>query len=366
MRVGVVSPWRLDDPAAWSGIVRPMYEALAAATDVVPIHLDDSRHHVLDRAATRLLGAVGRGYLPGHALATSRSQAPAAEEAVRSAGVDVVLSVAASTPLAFAHLDVPVVEVSDATFGLITGYYPMFTGLHAASRRQGEVLARRTAHRAAGFLMASQWAAASLRERYGVDPARIRVAPFGPSVTADRPPAGPRPGEDLRVLFVGTDWVRKGGDAAVAAVALARESGLGCELTVVGDGAEVPHGVRRLGRVPRERMPALYAGHDVLLETARANAGGVTLTDATASGLPVVATRTGGVPSIVDDGVTGILVDPTRVVPGAAESLRRLADGDVWRAFSDAAVRRGRDVLSWNRWAETATELCAEVVAARR
>jgi glycosyltransferase involved in cell wall biosynthesis len=161
---------------------------------------------------------------------------------------------------------------------------------------------------------------------------------------------------------VARDWTRKGGDLALATVERLRDEGVSCDLTVVGDGPDLPAWVHRTGRLGREEVGPLYAAHDVLLETARANAGGVTLTDAAASGLPVVATRTGGVPSIVEDGVTGILVDPSRVVPEAVRAVSWLADPHHWSQFSDAALRRSRDELSWSRWAETAVDLCANVV----
>lgn len=359
MRIGFLTTWSVDDPAAWSGVVRPMYAALASRADVVPMRVPPTRHHVVDRAATRVLGHRGHGYLPGHGLATSRSSAAAVVEAVSAGGVDVVLSVAASAPLAYADVGVPVVEVGDATFRLLTGYYPLFTGLHASARWQGEVLGRRSARRSTAFLLTSDWAAASLTDDYGVDPSRIRVAPFGPSITSTTLPTGPRPGAPLRLLFVGSDWERKGGDRAVEVVATLRRQGVACELTVVGAGPDVPAGVTRLGHVERDRMGELYASHDVLLEPARANAGGVTLTDATASGLPVVATNTGGVPSIVDDGVTGILVDPRRPVPEAVAAVTLLAQPDTWQRVSRAARLRGADELSWARWAATAEALCA-------
>jgi glycosyltransferase involved in cell wall biosynthesis len=362
VRVGFLTPWAVDDPAAWSGVVAPMFAALGRRTDAVPIRVPPTRHHVVDRLATRLLGATGRRYLPDHGVATSRRSAPAVTRAVEDAQVDVVLSVAASTALAFADVGRPVVEVGDATFRLLAGYYPLFTGLHASARWQGEVLGRRSARRSAGFLLTSPWAAASLTHDYGVAPGRVRVAPFGPSATSPTPPAGPRAGMPLRLLFVGSDWQRKGGDRALEVMALLRARGVPCRLTVVGEGPDVPDGATRLGRVSPDRMVELYATHDVLLEPARANAGGVTLTDATASGLPVVATRTGGVPAIVDDGVTGFLVAPDRSVPESVEALARLADPGVWHLMSRAARCRGAEELSWSRWATTAAELLAEVV----
>ncbi len=361
MRVGFVTTWAIEDPDSWSGVIVPMYAALGAHADVVPVQLSAPRHHLVDRAAARLLGGRGHGYLPGHAVATSRATAAAVTRAVRDAGVDVVLSIAASTPLAYAKPGVPVIEVSDGTFRLVREYYPMYAGLHRSSLWQGEVLARRTVRQAAAFLMASEWAARSLQTDYGVAPSRIRVAPFGPSTTSSRPPTGPRPGEPLRVLFVGRDWARKGGDRALDVVAELRRTGTPCELTVVGDGPDLPTGATRIGRVARSAMGDLYAAHDVLLEPARANAGGVTLTDATASGLPVVATRTGGVPAIVDDGVTGFLADVEDPVAESVHALRRLADPELWRAVSRAARERGSEVLSWDSWAATAVELCGQV-----
>lgn len=368
MRVGFLTPWSLDDADSWSGILTPMVGALRREVDLVHVRVPEVRDHLLDRAATRLLGAVGRGYLPAHGLATSRATGPAVREAVAAARVDVVLSVAASSTLAFADLDVPVVEVSDATFRLLVGYYPMFSRLTAPARWQGEVLGRRTARRSAGFLLASDWAADSLVADYGVDRSRVRVAPFGPSTVASASSRGPWPGEPLRILFVGSDWTRKGGDLAVEVVGALRGTGTRCTLTVVGDVPEevgLPGDVRRLGRVRRSRMGELYAAHDVLLEPARANAGGVTLTDATASGLPVVATRTGGVPSIVDDGVTGFLVDPADPVGGAVGALVSLTDHERWRTMAQASRERGATALSWGTWAATAADLCEDVRLSR-
>ena len=128
--------------------------------------------------------------------------------------------------------------------------------------------------------MASEWAARSLLEDYRVDPGRIRLAPFGPSVVSSSPPEGPRPGTPLRILFVARDWTRKGGDLALASVERLRDEGVSCDLTVVGEGPDLPAWVHRVGRVRREEMGTLYAAHDVLLETARANAGGVTTSKA--------------------------------------------------------------------------------------
>src|SRR5690606_19014989 len=117
----------------------------------------------------------------------------------------------------------------------------------------------------------------------------VRVAPPGAAVTPP-PVVETETGRPLRALVVASDWHRKGGDRAVAAVRAARDAGAAVELVVVGDCPDdVPEWVVRRGRLSKDRLSDEYLDADVLLEPARVNAAGVTLTDAAAHGLPAVA-----------------------------------------------------------------------------
>jgi glycosyltransferase involved in cell wall biosynthesis len=157
----------------------------------------------------------------------------------------------------------------------------------------------------------------------------------------------------LRALLVSSNWERKGGAQALAAVELARDRGLDVSLTVVGDHPRLPEWVRSQGRVSSDSMPEIYASHDVLLELATANAAGVTLTDAAHAGLPVIATRVGGVSTIVVDGVTGILVEPSPAlaVEQAATALYRVADARERTRMAGEARKHAKKALDWSLWA---------------
>lgn len=94
--------------------------------------------------------------------------------------------------------------------------------------------------------------------------------------------------------------------------------GLPWRALLVGDGparreieslmARLGDRVRFAGAVPRSELPGLYAAADLYVWPAVNEAYGVAFLEAQAAGLPVVAGRTGGVPAIVADGVTGLLV----------------------------------------------------------
>lgn len=96
--------------------------------------------------------------------------------------------------------------------------------------------------------------------------------------------------------------------------------------------------MRFLGSLPRERLPAIYAAADLLLATSFASETfGIGLVEAQACGLPVVASRFGGFPEVVDEGRTGLLVPPRDPAALAAAVRTLLDDPDRRRAMAAAA-----------------------------
>ena len=116
---------------------------------------------------------------------------------------------------------------------------------------------------------------------------------------------------------------------------------------LVGDGparAEIealmaPFGsrVRFAGAVQHAELPALYAAADLYLWPAINEAYGMAFLEAQAAGLPVVAGRTGGVPAVVADGVTGLLT-PIGDAASFADAVARLLDAPAERARLGAAA----------------------------
>lgn len=153
----------------------------------------------------------------------------------------------------------------------------------------------------------SSWARASFIDDYGVEPANVRVNPPGISLDFWRPPAGRPAGNPVRVLFVGGDFQRKGGDLLLDWAARRADR---AELHVVTrDPVPALAGVV----VHRDLHPntpellALYHGADVFAMPSLAECFGIATVEAMATGLPVVASDAGGTADIVDDGNSGFI-----------------------------------------------------------
>ncbi len=87
------------------------------------------------------------------------------------------------------------------------------------------------------------------------------------------------------------------------------------------------------------RLRALFAAADVFVLPTAGETMGFAIIEAMAAGLPVISTRVGAVPEVVDDGTTGILVPPGDVA-ALTGALKRLAEHPELRREMGAAGRR--------------------------
>jgi len=132
----------------------------------------------------------------------------------------------------------------------------------------------------------------------------------------------------LRVLFVGRMDRQKGVDTLYDAL---RRLGGNAHAVVVGSAVvgdqgitDPPPNVGLLGWKSRSDIARLYAAADVLVVPSRWEAFGLVAIEAMRAGLPVVASRVGGLPEVVEDGATGLLVPPEdgQALAQALSSLR--------------------------------------------
>jgi N-acetyl-alpha-D-glucosaminyl L-malate synthase BshA len=124
-------------------------------------------------------------------------------------------------------------------------------------------------------------------------------------------------------------------------------------LLMIGDGPDradaereahelgVERDVRFLGRL--DRVVDLLQATDLFLLPSQTESFGLAALEAMACGSPVVASRAGGLPEIIEDGVTGILEPVGSVEAMARRAVETLRDPARHRAMADAAVRRARD-----------------------
>jgi len=146
-------------------------------------------------------------------------------------------------------------------------------------------------------------------------------------------------------------------DDVLRAFAQVRRVHPAATLTVAGYGSQEgrlrrlaqelgPAGVRFVGRVEPERMPALYAAADVFVNASVVDNQPVSVLEAFAAGLPVISTATGDIPAMAGDGEAALLVPQRDPAALAAAVLRLLAQPELALRLA----RRGREEAARFAW----------------
>jgi len=189
----------------------------------------------------------------------------------------------------------------------------------------------------------------------GTDPVRFSPPP-------QEPPGPPT------LLTVGRLVPRKGVDTVLQALPLLLSEFPRLRYLIVGDGPDRPRlealardlgiasAVEFSGRVPDEALPQVYQRTHLFVMPVREEQEGISIEgfgiaylEASASGLPVIAGRSGGAAEAVRDGVTGIVVPPDDLGALADALLRLLHDPELRRRMGQAGRRWVEEEMNWDR-----------------
>jgi teichuronic acid biosynthesis glycosyltransferase TuaC len=228
---------------------------------------------------------------------------------------------------------------------------------------------RRALAEAAGILVNAEFMKRELIQR-GLPEARISVVRNGIDRELFHPDAGPATGPEARephILWAGNMVEIKRPDLAIRAFSAMLEryapdwrKGIGTpRLTMAGDGPlrpalarlcerlEVAGLVEFTGSLDRHALAARMRKASALLLTSRSEGMPNVVTEALASGIPVVSTAVGDVPSVVKDGINGVIVDCT----GTGDAATLLAHGlhqAMTSAWNADTIRESVGAHDWN------------------
>ena len=363
LRVALVSSYDVTDVHSWSGTAFYVLQTLqrcgfdvqtiGALDDVFSLH---SRIRFLYRKFRRVrdLHWLDPGIL--------RNYGQQIAERIRDKEIDVVVSLG-SAPISYLEISQPIVFLSDTTFAALKNFYPDFTGLIPEALRNGDDMEQRALSKCAMAIYASDWAAQSALKDYRVDPLKVQVIPFGANIECSRTMADieaitqRKSFDTCKLLFVGVDWERKGGDRALEVTENLNRRGIPTELHVVGcePPCATPDFVVRHGFISK-KSPQEAARYDRLLMESHflivpslAECYGLVFAEASSFGLPSIATRVGGIPTVVVDGANGYTMDTAAPASAYSDLIADMfANRQAYDTMARACFQEFTERLNWN------------------
>ena len=232
-----------------------------------------------------------------------------------------------------------------------------------------------------------------VQENWGLSADRIRLIHPGVDVNRFHPGVSParileKHGLEGKKIILTTGRLAageryKGHDSVIECMPdILREVPNACYL-IVGDGPDKErlrslarkHGVADrvvlVGTVPDEDLPEYYAACDVFVmasREARSKSGGlmtegfgIVFVEAAAAGKPTIGTRVGGIPDAVDDGITGLLVDPNDRMEMACAIVKIIEDEHLARRLGLAGRIRAEQSFQWGFAAQKVLSIAKEL-----
>jgi glycosyltransferase involved in cell wall biosynthesis len=286
---------------------------------------------------------------------------------------DVIFASRATAEIAFLEAGPPIVFLHDSTVALrvrhfsIIGQHPHFS---PRAWREANLLESLAISKSRLAVYSSQWAARSAIQDYHADPGKVHVIPFGANL--DETPSreailAKKQADRCRMLFLGVEWDRKGGDIAFETLAQLDELKLPAQLTVCGCVPPKKYTHQNLKVIPflnknipaqRAQLHELLLASDFLLLPTRADSFGIVFCEAAAYGLPAITADTGGVPEVVKSGENGYVLPHGAV---AADYARVIYEIFSEKKRYDELASRSRaayeDRLNWDAWGRKVRQL---------
>jgi glycosyltransferase involved in cell wall biosynthesis len=225
---------------------------------------------------------------------------------------------------------------------------------------------------------ASEWAARSAIEDYQLPAEKTHVVPFGanlqqvPSLEQVTQWVAAKPPSICHLLFVGVDFIRKGGSLAVDVARILNQRGQPTILHLVGleripREVEAPF-IRNYGFLSKHRaadqvvLEKLWRQSHFLIVPSLAECAGIVYAEASAHGMPSLARDTGGVSAMVKHQTNGFLLAANQEATDYATCIQScLSDGNEYRRLSLSSYRFFEQCLNW----DTAGRAMFETMARR-
>jgi glycosyltransferase involved in cell wall biosynthesis len=373
-----------QDKRSWSGIFYQTAQALKRHCGEVAYFGSTSvagkKHNQgLYQQSKLLLKKFARQYFVyDYHVIHAKQSAHAANQRLSQERFDVIVAPASLMQVAFLETEIPIVIVEDGTFALLLNYYPQYTNLLQRSIRQIHAITERGIKKASALVYSSAWAAASAINDYHAEPKKVYVVPMGANF--DNPPGADivqrkKKSSSCRLLFVGVDWQRKGGEIAFETLLALEKRGILAELVICGCVPPKQFVHQRMNVIPfldkndpkqYKELEQLYLESDFFLLPTRNECYGIVFCEASAYGLPAITTYTGGVPEVVKDGENGYILSLEARGDAYADVISSVYLDEQQYAKLVKTSRAAYDQrLNWDVWGRTVDAIITDVLAQR-
>lgn len=327
MKIAYTSYWNSQNVQSWSGIVFFMAKALSEQGIEIEYidNLHSFKHDIFKVKSLFYKRILAKNYRRFRELRIVKDIAKKISHKLKHSDASIVLS-PGSLEIALLETNKPIVFWSDATFAGLLDFYPEYINLDKKTIAHGNFLEQSAFDRASLIIFSSDWAAQTAIDNYNIDIDKIKVIPFGANIIEEvntdiiKKYIKMRFENKIKLLFIGVNWQKKGGDYIYQATKELKKRGLDVQLDIVGCEPEInetlpdyiiSHGfLNKNNPEDWKKFKNLFLNAFFFVLPTQAEAYGLVFCEANSFGIPTIGSNIGGVSTIIKNNVNGFLINP--------------------------------------------------------
>jgi hypothetical protein len=184
MKIAYVTTYDSSDLHAWSGsgsyILRALQD-VGFQTESIGNLKERTIWLLLSMLKRACYSLLSRTYLRDREPRILMDYSNQVKRLLASINYDIVFS-PGTIPIAYLQIEKPIVFWTDATFAGMIDFYPEFTNLCTETKKNGDRMEQLALSKCHLAIYASEWAANTAIQNYDVDPAKVKVVPFGANI----------------------------------------------------------------------------------------------------------------------------------------------------------------------------------------
>ncbi len=366
MKVGIITAADPTDKRSWSGTYFRMNNALKEEFSTVinlgPVRLSKLNYYMMNlqlQVCEKFHKYVfQKRFNIEHNHIKSKYYSRFFHKAIQQNKIDILFAPAASIEIAYLKTDIPICYFSDATVSAIVDYYDSFAIFSKKSIKISNEIEQKAISKSTTQVFPSKWAFDSAKQEYKAQ--RPFLVKMGANIDNDPQDKDIIKQYDsaVNILFVGVDWKRKGGDIVLETIDKLDKKGYNVKLTVIGCVPPQKHPkmnvIPFLNKNKKDDMlkfQELFKKSHLFFMPTRAECFGIVFCEANAYGLPVITTDTGGVSSVVKNGVNGFILP---LNAGSEEYFNvisnLISDSTKLKQMAETSREKYLKELNWKQW----------------
>lgn len=292
---------------------------------------------------------------------------------------DVLLCPENTIPLAYLECKQPIVLWTDAPLSASINFYPWLSNLTKETLNHLYAMEKLALEKCKLLIFVSEWAAQSAIETYGIDPSKIALVPWGANLETNRDREDihniveAKNNDRCKLLFIGVDWFRKGGDIAFDVAKELNARGVNTELIVVGCRPiiedTIPEFVTSLGFINKStqegssKINKLFSEAHFLILPSRAEMYGHVFCEANSFGLSCISTQVGGIPSVITDDLNGKTFPSSASISEYCNYISTLMNNySDYKKLAYSSFNEYQSRLNWSVAGQTAKKIIQDVL----